>query len=39
VDNIGVVEAIGSQGRIYTRSDSSAFLYHDLAWFFNDLGL
>jgi hypothetical protein len=37
VDNIGVVKAIGSQGRIYVRPDASAFLYHNSAWFFTEL--
>jgi hypothetical protein len=36
VDDIGVVEAIGSQGRIYTRPDSSAFLHHSSVWFFTE---
>ncbi|CCE26269.1 g246 [Yersinia phage phiR1-37] len=37
VDNIGIVEAIGSQGRIYTRPDASAFVYHSSAWFFTEI--
>lgn len=37
VDNVGIVEAIGSQGRIYTRPDSSAFVYHSSAWFFTEI--
>ena len=37
VDNVGIVEAIGSQGRIYTRPDASAFVYHSSAWFFTEI--